>query len=245
MKETKIKLSEFKSIPGFKSYLINKKGQVYSLKRKIFLKPQICRYGYITYVLPYKNKQKNKTIRQLLLKSFKDKKILKNLKKLTYYKKNKILTKSVERLNIKENNIVTFIDLISLGYVRIPGFLNYLLTPENEIYSLIGNRILDPSVVRKNKNNVYCISSNNKSKFLSIKRIKQLIQDQVVSEYPPIGEKTKSNVRRHKYTNKWMSSIGYKESKQIYLGLFDTKEEAELAYYNKFIELRGYAPWKM
>lgn len=59
-----------KRIPGYPNYLITKIGEVWSLKKKIFLKPAINRCGYL-FVGLYKNKQrKGYHIHSLVLKTF-------------------------------------------------------------------------------------------------------------------------------------------------------------------------------
>jgi hypothetical protein len=239
MKE-KIDLSKFKKIPGFEGYLINKQGQVYSVKRKILRKPHVCGpySSAFCYVLFCKNKFITKSARQLVLLAFPNIKITKHLKDKFGYRKNSILQKQIENLQIKDRSTITFNELITKGYKRIPGFLNYLLTPDNQVYSLKTNKNL------KQGYNSYNLSKDSKDHWMHLDTIIKLVNESPKESKLLVGDLGPYGVRKHRVLDKWIASI-YQSGKEIYIGIFDTKKEAEMAFYHKFIELRGYAPWKI
>jgi len=56
------------------------------------------------------------------------------------------------------------------------------------------------------------------------------------------SKKRGAYARTYKGKTSWISEMNYK-NKRIYLGFYDTKEEAQKAYYDKYVELYSFAPW--
>lgn len=63
-------LLEFKQIPGFSAYRVNKYGKIWSDKRNRFLKPTIQRGYKGVYLTSDKGGQKNKKVHQLMAMAF-------------------------------------------------------------------------------------------------------------------------------------------------------------------------------